>query len=171
MDWWWYSCRVEHLQKGRPPFIHTLEVSCFGWHWNRCGLAQTNGMKTPRSSTGNLSKKRCTSWRWNKRDRISTKIKRERIYLHLSPFPYRPPSQALGFHQQQSRRRNPGYKTQNRRGDGLVGLSWGSWIWAAAFDTPFFHLSSMKRSWYVLSIYAIWLPRESFPFISFYFHG
>ena len=34
-------------------------------------------MKTLRLFTGDLSKKRCMSWRWNKRDGNFTKIKRD----------------------------------------------------------------------------------------------
>lgn len=129
MDWWWYLSRVEHFQKGRSSFIHTLDGILFCLHWNRCGLAQTNGMKTPRSSTGDLSKKRCTSWRWNKRDGNFTKIKRDSNDgpdIFISPhFPTVHHVRRWAF---TSNNRNPGYKTQKRRGDDLVSLSGGSWI-------------------------------------------
>lgn len=44
---------------------------------NRCGLALMNGMKTPRSSTGNLSD-RCTPWGSQQKKRPTKEKEREK---------------------------------------------------------------------------------------------
>ena len=168
MDWWWHSCRIEHLQKGRPPFIHTFDGILFCWHWNRCGLAQTNGMKTPRSSTGNLSKKRCTSWRWNKRDRKSTKLMRDTIISPYSPTVHQVRRWAFTSNNHAEGTQNINTKLKRRRFSWLI---WGLLDMSSGFWYPLFSLIAHEEKLICFFQFMQFDYHASFFFFPFYVHG